>query len=452
MISDTLAAGFLINYKKSALEPCTRLRHLGFELDMTVNRFFLPADRAERISSSVALLLRDNGGAVKRISSVTGQIMSSATATGKLAYTYTRGLYCLIEQRPSWNAWLSLSPAARRELEFWSAVSFTTLSSPIFIPASRTDLVVHTDAGKDLWGAIIKAANIRVQGTFSLLGPLPESLHPEHSSTLRELFAIWAALQPSALLSFASGREVVVFTDSANTDRIITKGGTMTPDLHSWALRLFSHCVEHNVRLRSSWLRRSENTEADAITHDPDLAMWHVTPAAFALITEALGSPTSDLFASAANTKHERFASRYYDPAASWTDAFTMSWSASHDPLVGLRPWICPPIPLLGRCIRKLRDDQASAILIVPIWQRQPWWPLIAPDGCHWSPAVRKVVYLPAEPSPFAPDPEAMFPPPPASRTAAVFLSYESRFPPITALRCIWGRKCRRCHPEVLSP
>lgn len=346
-------------------------------------RFFLPPDRASRLVDGVRKLLDQDGGTARFLSSVTGQIMSTSIATGKLAYMHTRGLYCLLEQRRSWSAWLPLSDRARTELLYWSTVDFSELSSPIFLAPSRSDLSISFDAGAFLWGATIKSLKIQVQGDFSGLSTL---LHrsPPFSSTLRELWGAFSCLQPEKLLHFLHDREIVLFTDNANVARIITKGGSMTPDLHQVALLFFNHCIRHNIRVRCSWIRRSENVEADAITHDPDFAMWHLSSPAFSAIIKDFGFISCDLFASASNTKHPIFASRYFEPSATWTDAFTVSWSPSLNPLIGLRPYLCPPFPLIGRCIRKLQEDLASAILVLPIWQRQVWWPLIAPDGAHW--------------------------------------------------------------------
>lgn len=60
------------------------------------------------------------------------------------------------------------------------------------------------------------------------------------------------------------------------------------------------------------------------------------------------------------------------------------------------------------------------------------------------------MLYLPDSPSPFERDSDAIFDPPKHTRTAALFLSFEPRFKPVTTLRCIWHGTCRICNVNSL--
>lgn len=58
----------------------------------------------------------------------------------------------------------------------------------------------------------------------------------------------------------------------------------------------------------------------------------------------------------------------YPDPGTLAVDAFLQDWSK----------WTClihPPVALLPRILRKIREDQATALLIAPNWSGQPWFP-----------------------------------------------------------------------------
>ena len=53
------------------------------------------------------------------------------------------------------------------------------------------------------------------------------------------------------------------------------------------------------------------------------------------------------------------------------TDAFSFSW---HE----YSPYIFPPFSLIGRVVNKVIEDEVDrAILIVPFWRAQSWFPLI---------------------------------------------------------------------------
>jgi hypothetical protein len=49
-------------------------------------------------------------------------------------------------------------------------------------------------------------------------------------------------------------------------------------------------------------------------------------------------------------------------------DAFSINWHSSHF-------YAFPPFSLIGRCLQKIRVDQASGVMIVPLWPTQTWFP-----------------------------------------------------------------------------
>ena len=36
-----------------------------------------------------------------------------------------------------------------------------------------------------------------------------------------------------------------------------------------------------------------------------------------------------------------------------------------------------PPFCLIGRCLKKVREEEASLLLVTPIWKSQPWYPAL---------------------------------------------------------------------------
>ena len=52
-------------------------------------------------------------------------------------------------------------------------------------------------------------------------------------------------------------------------------------------------------------------------------------------------------------------------------DAFSTSWA-------GERSWVNPPWRLLPQVIQRLVEEPlAAAVLLVPNWPSQPWWPVL---------------------------------------------------------------------------
>ena len=48
------------------------------------------------------------------------------------------------------------------------------------------------------------------------------------------------------------------------------------------------------------------------------------------------------------------------------TDAFTLCWN--------MNAHLFPPFSLIGRVLRKIKEDRTSGILVVPYWSTQPWF------------------------------------------------------------------------------
>ena len=98
-----------------------------------------------------------------------------------------------------------------------------------------------------------------------------------------------------------------------------------------------------------------------------------------------------DRFATANNAQCERYNSRCRDPQSEARDAFAQVWK-------GELNWINPPWGLIGRVLRKIRTEGAGAILIVPYWRSQYWWPLLmelADEARLYEPA--RDLFLPGD-------------------------------------------------------
>ena len=75
----------------------------------------------------------------------------------------------------------------------------------------------------------------------------------------------------------------------------------------------------------------------------------------------------------ASDSRHQLL--RYYalenDPKAAGRDAFTANW------LLEPHPYINPPWFLIPRCLAKIKEDQAVAMMVVPKWEHVQRWPLV---------------------------------------------------------------------------
>ena len=120
--------------------------------------------------------------------------------------------------------------------------------------------------------------------------------------------------------------------------------------------------------ISATHLPGTENVDADFESRPfNDRTEWSLNENIFTEIVQLFGRPDIDLFASRLNNKCKRYVSWYRDPHAEHVDAFSISWHDTYS-------YIFPPFSLLGRCVQKVRQEKAKAIMVVPVWPIQAWF------------------------------------------------------------------------------
>ena len=145
VIQDLAKAGFVLNTKKSCLDPVQYGRWLGFMLDLKGGSFQVPNDRVLKLNSAIAAIPDSGRVRVHSLASIAGQIISMSLAVGPVARLRTRALYSVINQRFSWNDSLYLTPDVREELRFWQTQIPFLKGQPIWFEPGVTR-VIYSDA------------------------------------------------------------------------------------------------------------------------------------------------------------------------------------------------------------------------------------------------------------------------------------------------------------------
>ena len=58
------------------------------------------------------------------------------------------------------------------------------------------------------------------------------------------------------------------------------------------------------------------------------------------------------------------------DPGATAIDAFTLDWSPYN--------LVCfPPFSVIGKVLQQIQQHHATAIIVIPNWKTQFWYPLL---------------------------------------------------------------------------
>ena len=90
------------------------------------------------------------------------------------------------------------------------------------------------------------------------------------------------------------------------------------------------------------------------------------------LLSHAFGElqfiPEIDLFASRINCQFPQYVAYRPDPGAVAIDAFSIPWTE-------LKFYAFPPFSVIPSLLKKIQEDKAEGICVLPNWSTQPWFP-----------------------------------------------------------------------------
>ncbi|XP_011685561.1 PREDICTED: uncharacterized protein LOC105448593 [Wasmannia auropunctata] len=252
-----------------------------------------------------------------------------------------------------------ISSELEEDFRWW----YNTLINPNqsnCILSGRFACEIFSDASLTGWGA--SSSLDRTHGWWSYED---KALH----INVLELKAAFYALK-----CFASDRhdcEILLRIDNTTAIAYINRFGSIKyPSLSIFSKAIWQWCEVRNIWLFASYIASAENVIADEESRRLDSdTEWSLSSEAFQLIDFVFGPFDLDLFASNINAKCDRFVSWIPDPESFVIDAFTLDWGEFYF-------YAFPPFILLPRVLRKIINDEAVGIVIVPWWPSQSWFPL----------------------------------------------------------------------------
>jgi hypothetical protein len=158
--------------------------------------------------------------------------------------------------------------------------------------------------------------------------------------------------------------------DKTTVSYLNNMGGTHCPQLLHLAMEIWDWCEKRNLFLLAQHIPGKTNVEADTESRvKRDLNDWMLHPT---VIAPLIRHCTVDLFASRLSHQLRRYVSWRPDPNAMHSDAFTLDWS-------NLTAYAFPPfsLDLIPALLHKAKREQATLVLVAPLWTTQPWWPLL---------------------------------------------------------------------------
>jgi hypothetical protein len=374
------ALGFIINEKKSSLEPSQTLDHLGFSFDTRKMVLSVPKTKLRDLRREATKMLNKGHTTLKNLSSFVGKTMATTLAIFP-ARLMTRNLLALKNsalRRPGaqWTDTVLLTVEAEENLQWW-ITNLRQWNGHSWIQSPPQE-DVYTDASDEGWGIVI--------GNQTWSGQWSQEESQRHINW-KELQTVFLAVT----LPQVQGRMINLIIDNTTTISYINKfGGTRSPPLMEIADRVWRHCLATGTRLQTTYVPSIFNPADSPSRKLQQQLEWSLDPQFFQDLNWWWGPHHVDLFASPVNAQLPRFFSWRPHPMAMATDAFRHSWKR----LGNL--YLCPPWNLIPQVLQRLRQEKLEATLIAPFWPSAAWYPSVqAMSTCHPVPIPRTSVLAP---------------------------------------------------------
>lgn len=352
--------GFIINLEKSTFVPKTSCKFLGNIIDSKYLEVRLPEEKKERIKKEIIKFKKLKRCKIREFARFLG-LLTSACQAVDYGWLYTKDFerckYLNLKKDENYDRFMTIPESLSHIFDWWLNNIDSAVSK---IKSDEYSLEVFTDASTTGWGAAC--------GDESAGGPWDERERALHINYL-ELLAAFLGLKTFAK-DFYDCQILLRIDNTTAISYINRMGGVQFPHLTNITQQLWQWCETRNIMVHADYIRSADNIIADAESRKshPDIE-WEISNNAYSRITRYFGTPSIDLFASRTNHKCEIYVSWQRDPDAYAINAFTLSWN-------DLDFYAFPPISIILKALRKIINDKATGLVVVPQWPTQPWYPL----------------------------------------------------------------------------
>ena len=360
---DLMRAGVVWSIKKSCWNPVQKVEWLGYEWNSLDGRVRVKERRVEKLKQTCKELGSLGQCSARRLAGYVGQLISMMSVLGDLVRLMSKDAQIRIAQAETWDERVNISRSIKEEMYFWEN-QIDYYNTKDCFPEQEPMIVdtIEGDASGTGCGSLLNGTRIAAVGFTGA-----ERLA---SSTWRELSNILFSLR--SFVGEIKGRTVHFKSDCQPAVRIC-KVGSMKPLLQEMAKEIFMLCFNNKVNLEVSWIPRSLNERADAVSRladSVDVDDWGLTQGFFSLINNRWGPLTIDLFANFYNAKCDRFYTMFYSPDSLGVDAFKFSWAGENALMV-------PPVTKIGMVLRHAELCRCKGVLVVPLWTSAVFWPML---------------------------------------------------------------------------
>ena len=344
--------GFIIHPEKSILEPTQEIEFLGFLLNSVSMTIRLPPAKASYVKKSCVDLQRQAQLTIRELAHVIGLLVSSLPGVqfGELHYRQLEinKTVALQKNKGNYDAAMHLTLASRSELTWWIQNVETSYKN-IIVPSP--DIMLTTDASTKGWGAVLGR---------NKTGGLWDKDEREYHINYLEMKAVILGLQ--SLCGNITQKHIRILSDNTTTVAYINAmGGVKSQRCNEMAQQIWNWCIKRDIWLSACHIPQAD-TESRKFNESTE---WSLDSVVFDSILALWGPFQIDSFASRLNFKVANYVSWKPDPGATFINAFLMNWQHHYF-------YAFPPFSLISTCLQKIEQNQASGVLLVPVWKTQP--------------------------------------------------------------------------------
>lgn len=353
--------GFTINREKSCMTPSHTCQFLGFNYDSINMTLELPQDKRNRVQEQIEIYSRKKRCKIRDFAKFVGTLIACRPAI-QYGMAHTKEFerekqLALLQVDDNYEGFMRIKDSLQPDLLWWSkSILYRTYD----IANKGFDMEIFSDASLTGWG--ISCNGQRANGHWNIE-------EKRHYINYLELLSAFFGLKCFA--NDMKNSKILLRIDNTTAISYINRmGGTKFAKLNKLAKDIWEWCEIRNIWIYASYISSRDNKEADhesrKLAKETEYELSHK---AFQNITDALGTPEIDLFATRTNTKCEKFISWARDPEAVAVDAFTVNWKEFYF-------YAFPPFVMLPKVLQKTRTEGSTGIVVAPFWPAQPWYPL----------------------------------------------------------------------------
>jgi len=353
--------GFVINLKKSVLEPTQKIEFLGLIVNSQDLSLSLTQEKLQKVKTRCLEMYKAETVSILELTKLIGLLCSTTQAVlpAQLQLRYLQKLQIkALQKNQCYHHQVVLDADSKQELMWW--IQNLTICNGRCLVQTQPQIIIQTDASKTGWGASCQGMTTR--GVWS-------NQEKELHINVLELLAV-----KLALLSFMKDRVVKSIhfqIDNTTAIRYLAKmGGTHNSVLLKLSKEIWKFLLERGITITTEYLPSKLNVIADRESRARiDSSEWKMCPKVFSQVCQKLGTPQIDLFASRLTHQLPRYMAWRPDPYSQGTDAMQQIWPQGF-------LYAFPPFCLINRVLQKVCREKISEIIIVtPTWHTQPWYP-----------------------------------------------------------------------------